>query len=488
MLNAIIRLALSHRLIVTGIAALTIVYGSLTLNQLPIDVFPDLTKPIVTIMTEGHGRAPEEVEVLITLPLENTLNGLAGLERIRSTSGIGLSVIYLEFSWNSDLYRSRQLVAERLQLVRGQLPKDAIPVMAPIASLMGQIQQIALSSKDEKLSPIQIRTLAEWSVRPRLLSIPGVAQVISIGGGLKQYQILISAKKLNRYQITVDQLDSALSKISQNTTGGFVDQGPQELLVRNIGAVSSIEDIEKTVIGLHFGKPVLIKDIAAVQIGARVKRGDGSYMGSPAVIMVIQKQPGADTVQVTKSVDEVIRQLSPSLPESLVINTNVFKQANFINAAINGITSKLKYGTVLVFLVLLVFLANLRMSLITLMAIPLSFFTTFIAFKFFGLSVNTMTLGGLAIAIGELVDDSIVDVENIHRRLKENAALSHPRHSLRVIYEASSEVRNSIFLATLIIALVFLPLFNLSGLEGRLFTPLAASYLCALLASLLISL
>lgn len=488
MLNAIIRFALTNRLIVTGLAALTIVYGSLTLKQLPIDVFPDLTKPMVTIMTEGHGRAPEEVETLITLPLENTLNGLPGLERIRSTSGIGLSVIYLEFSWESDLYRSRQLVAERLQLVRDQIPKDAKPVMAPIASLMGQIQQIALSTKDESLSPIQIRTLAEWSIRPRLMSIPGVAQIISIGGGLKQYQILISAEKLNRFQITIDQLDAAISKISQNTTGGFLDKGAQELLVRNIGAVSTLEDIEKTVVGLHFGKPILIEDIASVQVGARVKRGDGSYMGKPAVVMTIQKQPGADTVQVTEAIEEAIATLSPSLPGSLLINTNVFKQSNFINAAINGITSKLKYGTVLVFIVLLVFLASLRMSLITLLAIPLSFFVTFIVFQWFGLSVNTMTLGGLAIAIGELVDDSIVDVENIYRRLRENASLESPKHPLKVVFEASSEVRNSIVLATLIIALVFLPLFNLSGLEGRLFTPLATSYLSALFASLLVSL
>ncbi|UOF01904.1 efflux RND transporter permease subunit [Bdellovibrio reynosensis] len=488
MLNSIIRFALNHRLLVISFSALLIVYGAITLKSLPIDVFPDLTKPTITIMTEGHGRAPEEVETLITLPLENSLNGIPGLERVRSTSGIGLSVIYLEFGWKADLYRSRQLVAEKLQLAREYLPKDTQPVMAPIASLMGQIQQIAISTTNESISPIELRTLAEWTVRPRLMAIPGVAQVISIGGGLKQYQISISAEKLNQYQITLEQLDTSLEKISQNTTGGFLDKDRQELLVRNIGAVSSIEDIQQTVVGLHFGRPILVKDIAQVQEGARTKRGDGSYLGKPAVIMVVQKQPGADTVSVTRSVDQAIAEMKSGFPKDVLINTNVFKQSHFIENAISGIIGKLKFGTVLVFIVLLVFLANLRMSLITLTAIPLSFFITFIVFKIMGLSVNTMTLGGLAIAIGELVDDSIVDVENIYRRFRENKLLKNPKSVLKVVFEASSEVRNSIVLATVIIALVFLPLLNLTGLEGRLFTPLAISYLTALLASLLVSL
>lgn len=488
MLNLVIRAALRHRLFVLALVALVLVYGTVVLRALPIDVFPDLTKPTVTILTEGHGRAPEEIETLVTLPLESAVNGLPGLERVRSTSGIGLSVIYLEFGWDADLYRSRQLVAEKLQLAKERMPKDVQPVMAPIASLMGQIQQIALSTSDESVTPLELRTLAEWTIRPRLLAIPGVAQVISIGGGLKQYQILVSAEKMNARQITLEQLDSTLEKISQNTTGGFLDEGSQELLVRNIGALSSLDDVKKTVVGLHFGRPVFVEEIAEVREGARTKRGDGSYMGKPAVVMTIQKQPGADTVSITRAVDQAIIELQPSLAKGIVLNTDVFKQANFIEAAITGIIGKLQVGTVLVFLVLLIFLANLRMSLITLTAIPLSFFVTFIVFRLFGLSVNTMTLGGLAIAIGELVDDSIVDVENIHRRLKENGQLASPRSVIKVIYDASSEVRNSIVLATIIIALVFLPLFNLTGLEGRLFTPLAIAYLAALTASLLVSL
>ncbi len=488
MLNAFIRASLRHRLFVIALAALVIVYGAITLRSLTIDVFPDLTKPTVTIVTEGHGRAPEEVETLITLPIENAVNGLPGLERLRSTSGIGLSIIYLEFSWTTDLYRSRQLVAEKLQLARERMPTDAQPVMAPIASLMGQIQQIALSTESEEISPLELRTLAEWTIRPRLMSIPGVAQVISIGGGLKQYQILVSAEKMNSRQITIEQLDKTLEKISRNTTGGFLEKGAQELLVRNIGAVASIDDIRNTVVGLHFGRPVFVRDIAQVEEGPRTKRGDGSYQGKPAVIMTIQKQPGADTVAITRAVEAAIEDLKGGFPKGVVVNTDVFKQANFIEAAISGILGKLKFGTVLVFVVLLVFLANLRMSAVTLTAIPLSFFVTFIVFRHFGLTVNTMTLGGLAIAIGELVDDSIVDVENIHRRLVENARLRDRKSVLRVVFEASSEVRNSIVLATLIIALVFLPLFNLTGLEGRLFTPLAIAYLSALGASLLVSL
>lgn len=488
MLNAMIRASLRHRLFVLALGALVLIFGAITLDSLAVDVFPDLTKPTVTIVTEGHGRAPEEVETLITLPIENAVNGLPELERVRSTSGIGLSVVYLEFSWNSDLYRSRQLVAEKLQLAKERMPKDVQPIMAPVASIMGQIQQIALSTEDGSLSPIELRTIAEWVLRPRLMALPGVAQVISIGGGLKQYQILVSAEKMNTHQVTLEQLDSTLEKISQNTTGGFLDIGKQEMLIRNIGAVDSIADIRQTVVGLHFGRPVFVEDIAEVKEGARTKRGDGSYQGKPAVIMTIQKQPGADTVRLTRDIEQAITELKPTLPRGIIINTDVFKQANFIEAAISGITKKLTLGTILVFLVLLMFLANLRMSLITLTAIPLSFFVTFVVFKLFGLTVNTMTLGGLAIAIGELVDDSIVDVENIFRRLRENSKLRQPKSALRVVYEASSEVRNSIVLATMIIALVFLPLFNLTGLEGRLFTPLAVAYLSALGASLLVSL
>lgn len=492
MLNALIRFALNHRLLVVSLTAAMVVYGAIAVSKLSIDVFPDITKPTVNIMTEAHGMAPEEVETRVTLPIESYLNGLPGVERIRSQSGIGLSVIYVEFAWGTDIYRARQLVQEKLNLTKERLPKEIAPIMGPVGSLMGQIQQIAVTNiedgKGETLDPMELRSLADWVIRPRLMTIPGISQVIAIGGGVKQYQILISAEKLNRFQLSIEQIDSELAKISQNTTGGFLERETSEFLVRNIGVVRDLEDIKKTLVGLHFGRPVLVEDIAEVRIGARLKRGDGSYNGKPSVVMTIQKQPGADTVRITRDIQAALEELRPTLPKTVVVNPEVFKQASFIEASISGIVGKLQLGTVLVFVVLLIFLANLRMSVITLTAIPVSFLFTAIVFQLFGLTVNTMTLGGLAIAIGELVDDSIVDVENIYRRLRENATLAEPRSVLMVVYEASSEIRNSIVLATIIIALVFVPLFNLSGLEGRLFAPLGVAYLAALFASLLVSL
>ncbi len=488
MLDQLIRVALNRRLLTLTLALVLVILGTFSLSKLPVDVFPDLSKPTVTIITEAHGKAPEEVETLVTLPIEAQLNGLPGLTAIRSTSGVGLSIIYIQFEWGTDIFRSRQLVDEKLSLAKELLPEDAVPVMGPISSLMGQIQQIALFPENDEIDPMELRTTAEWIIRPRLLSIPGVAQVIPMGGGLKQYQILVSAEKISFRGITIEDLDHYLRKISQNTTGGYLDQGKDELLVRNIGAVSSIEDIKNTVVGLHFGTPILLSDIAEVKIAPALKRGDSSYNGRPSVVMVIQKQPGTDTVKITNAIEKAIEDIKASLPPGVGISTDVFKQSNFIEASIRGIKGKLVLGIFLVFVVLFVFLANIRMSLITLTAIPLSFLITFIVFKIFGLSINTMTLGGLAIAIGELVDDSIVDVENIFRRLRENALLATPKRALRVIFEASSEVRNSIVTATFIICLVFIPLLNLTGLEGRLFTPLAISYLTALLASLVVSL
>ena len=488
MLNSIIRFSLNHRLVVVAFTAFLTVYGSLSLLNLPIDVFPDITKPTVTIMTESHGMAPEEVELRVTYLIESFLNGLPQVERIRSQSGIGLSVIYVEFEWGTDIYRNRQLVQEKLNLSKEKLPKDISPIMAPVGSLMGQIQQIAVSSENNEISPMDLRSLAEWVIRPRLMTIPGVAQVISIGGGLKQYQILVSAEKINRYQLSIDDVDRELKQISQNTTGGFLEKSGQEFLVRNIGVVNGVEDIKKTLVGLHFGKPVLISDIAEVKEAARLKRGDGSFNGKPSVVLTIQKQPGADTVKISRAVEKAIAEIQPTLPKGLIVNPNVFKQSNFIETSIDGIFGKLQSGTLLVFVVLFIFLANLRMSAITLTAIPVSFLFTAIIFKIFGLTVNTMTLGGLAIAIGELVDDSIVDVENVFRRMRENKLLEKPKSLLKVVFDASSEVRNSIVLATVIIALVFIPLFNLTGLEGRLFAPLGIAYLTALLASLVVSL
>lgn len=490
MLDRLIRLSLTHRLYVVLVATILLIYGALTFRELPIDVFPDVTKPTVTIMTEAHGMAPEEVETRVTMPLEMNLNGLPGLDRLRSQSGIGLSVVVVEFEWGTDIYRARQLVQEKLNLAQGRLPRDVTPTLGPVGSLMGQIQQIALYAKDpaKPVDPLVLRDIAEWQLRPRLMMIPGIAQVISIGGGLKQYQIRVSAEKMSRLQLTLDEVDRTLRTLSQNTTGGFIEKEGQEVLVRNIGVVESLDDIRETLVGMHFGRPVTVGDIADVQVAPRLKRGDGSFNGQASVVLTVQKQPGADTVHITREVEKAIQELGPSLPANIEVNPRIFRQADFIETSIRGIQGKLKIGSVLVFVILLVFLANLRLSLITLTAIPLSFVVTAIVFQFLGLSVNTMTLGGLAIAIGELVDDAIVDAENVFRRLRENARLAVPRPRLTVIFEASSEVRNSIVLATVIVGLVFLPLLALTGLEGRLFTPLAIAYLTALAASLVVSL
>lgn len=488
MLDRIIRFSLTHRLFVISLGILITAYGLFVVSQMPVDVFPDLNRPTVNIMTEAPGMAPEEVETLVTIPLETFLNGLPGVERVRSSTGIGLSVIYVEFAWNTDIYKNRQLVAEKLQLAKEKIPKGITPIMGPIASIMGEIQLIGLSSENEKMSPLELRTFADWVVRPRLSSIPGVAQVISIGGGVKQFQILLSADKIQKNQLALKDIEDALSKISLNTTGGYLDLNKKEYLIRNIGTVKSEADILNSVVGLHLGQPVYVKDIAEVKTAAQIKRGDGSVNGKPAVILSVQKQPGTNTVELTKSIDAALTELEKNLPAGATFHKDLFKQSHFIEASIHNVTEALRDGTILVFIVLFIFLMSVRTTVITLTAIPLSFLMTAIIFHFFGLSVNTMTLGGLAIAIGELVDDAIVDVENVFRRLKENRTLAKPLPLLQVIYNASSEVRNSIVFATIIVVLVFLPLFYLSGIEGKLFIPLGLAYIISLIASLFVSL
>lgn len=488
MLDRIIRFSLTHRLLVLSLGVVITVYGLWIVPQMPVDVFPDLNRPTVNIMTEAPGMAPEEVETLVTLPLETTLNGLPGVERVRSSTGIGLSVIYVEFNWDTEIYRNRQLVAEKLQLAKEKLPQGVTPVMGPIASIMGEIQLLGLSSPQGEVSPLELRTFADWIVRPRLLAIPGVAQVIAIGGGVKQFQILLSAERIQKNQLALRDIEEALSKISLNTTGGYIDLDQKEFLIRNIGTIKSEEDILNSVVGVHLGRPVYVRDIAEVKIGAQTKRGDGSVGGKPAVILSIQKQPGANTIDLTHKIEEALAEIEKTLPKGAIFHKDLFKQAHFIEAAVSNVKEALRDGTFLVFLVLLIFLMNMRTTAITLTAIPLSFLVTAIVFHFFGLSVNTMTLGGLAVAIGELVDDAIVDVENVFRRLRENRTLTNPLPTLQVVYNASSEVRNSIVFATIIVVLVFLPLFYMSGIEGRLFIPLGLAYIISLVASLFVSL
>ncbi len=488
MLNAIIKWSLQNRLIVVAFAALLLVWGTYVALNLPVDVLPDLNKPTITILTEAGGLAPEEVETLVSFPIETAMNGVPGVSRVRSQSGIGLSVIYVEFDWGTDVYRNRQLVTEKLQQAGESLPPGVAPTLAPISSIMGEIMLVSVQSKLGKTNPLDVRTLADWTIRPRLLTIAGVAQVINIGGGVKQYQVLVTPEKLKQFGVTVEQVTAALEKSNSNSTGGFVDAQSQEYLVRNLGRFYSVDELKNTVVAYRNNTAVKVGDVANVEFGARIKRGDAGSNGKPAVIMSIQKQPGASTLKLTQKVDDALKELQASLPEDVEINANLFRQANFIDSSISNVEEALRDGGILVVIVLFLFLLNFRTTFITLTAIPLSFVVTFLIFKAFDISINTMTLGGMAVAIGELVDDAIVDIENIFRRLRENRKAETPRPALEVIYHASLEIRSSIVFATIIVALVFIPLFALSGVEGRLLAPLGLAYITALIASLFVSL
>ena len=488
MFDKIIAFSLKNRLFVLAVAALILVYGGWVIVNLPVDVFPDLNRPTINIMTEAGGLAPEEVEVLVTLPIEVAVNGTPGLERVRSSSGVGLSVIYLEFDWGTDIYRNRQLVAEKLALVKEQLPKNVTPMMGPISSIMGEFQLVGLTSEDPSVGPMDLRTIADWVLRPRLLSIPGIAQVIPMGGQVKQYQILLSSNALRDRNVSLEEVQHNLSHLSQNTTGGFINFSNKEFMIQNVGRVKNLEEVEESVVGSTLGRPVKAKEVATVKLGPRIKRGDASINAAPAVILSVQKQPGASTIELTHTIAKSLDEIQSSLPKGVKINRQLFKQADFIEHAVHNVQEALRDGAILVTVVLFLFLLNFRTTAITLTAIPLSFVLTAIVFKWFGLNINTMTLGGLAVAIGELVDDAIVDVENVFRRLRENQQNPEPRSSFRVIYEASSEVRNSIVFATIIVVLVFIPLFSLGGLEGRFFAPLGVGYVVSLIASLVVSL
>jgi CzcA family heavy metal efflux pump len=486
--DAIIKLSLRHRALVLIFGAVTVLWGAWIMVNLPIDVFPDLNRPTVTILTEAGGLAPEEVETLVTLPIEVSVNGTPGLTRLRSSSGVGLSVIWLEFEWGTDIYRNRQLVAEKLSLVQDRLPKDVRPVMGPISSIMGEIQLIGLTSTNPQVGPMQLRTMADWTIRPRLLSIGGIAQVIPIGGGVRQFQILLSSEKLRTRNLGLNDVQHNLNHLSENTTGGFIDGGNQEFLIRNLGRVEGLQDIKTSVIGTFMGNAVQVNEVAQVIEGPKVKRGDASVNAAPAVILAVQKQPGTSTTELTKTIADTLDQIQSSLPSGVEINAHLFKQAEFIEHSIENVKEALRDGAILVTVIIFMFLLNLRATLITLLALPLSFAVTAIAFQYLGIQINTMTLGGLAIAVGLLVDDAIVDVENVFRRLRENFSSAQPQPALRAIFLASSEIRNSIVFATAIVVLVFLPLFWMGGLEGRFFTPLGVAFVISLSASLLVSL
>jgi CzcA family heavy metal efflux pump len=497
-LNAVIRFSLCNRLLVIAIAVFLVIYGGWQASRLPIDVFPDLNRPRVTIMTEAPGMAPEEVETLITFPLETALNGATGVEDVRSSSGIGLSVVYVEFGWGTDIYNDRQVVNERMATVQSQLPEGAKPQLAPISSIMGQIQVIGMYSQGGKTQPMELRTLADWVVRQRLLTIKGVSQVIVMGGQRKQFQVLVDPHELVRYGVTLEQVEQALAESNQNAAGGYLDQqGPNEFLVRSLGRIRSVDELADVVVTQREGQSVTLAQVARIVEGPQVKRGDsaafsresgGEFDGGPAVVLTINKQPAADTREVTNKVQAALEEISASLPADVRILPDLYEQKTFIDLAIENVMEALRDGGILVVIILILFLMNIRTTFITLTAIPLSIVMTALVFAWFGLSINTMTLGGLAVAIGELVDDAIVDVENIFRRLRENRHSPLPKHPLQIVFQASTEVRSSIVFSTMIVVLVFVPLFALSGMEGQLFRPLGVAYIVSILASLVVSL
>ncbi|MFZ9935533.1 MAG: efflux RND transporter permease subunit [Luteolibacter sp.] len=487
MLNHLIRWSLRNRAIILLASLLVLVLGFKTGRELPVEVLPDLTKPTVTILTEAPGLAPEEVETLVTQPIEYALMGVNGLTRLRSTSDIALSLTFVEFEWGTDIYLARQFVQERLQVARESLPEGVQPYLTPVTSLMGEVLLIGVRSTDGKTAPMDVRTVADWQVRMRLQAIPGVAEVLNMGGGVKQAQVQPDPWRMQANGVTIEELEQAVREAATNTTGGFIESGPQEVMVRNLAMSVDLDDIAKTIIKMSNGRPVAISDVAKVVWDTEPMRGDAAVNGEPGVIMSVVKSPGFDTIDLTEKIEAAIAELSPSLPEG-VEATVLFRQRDFIDSAVGNLKKAIVEGAVMVTLVLLLFLMSLRTTFITLMAMPLSFAVTLLTFRWFDLSVNSMTLGGLAVAIGMVVDDAIVDVENVFRRLRENARLKEPLPKLEVIALASGEVRNSILYATILIVLVFVPLLGLTGVEGKLFAPIAIATIISMSASFVVSL
>ena len=486
MFTFLVTQSLRNRVLVLVLAVVLMGYGAFTAMRLPVDVFPDLNRPTVTIMTEAEGLAPPEVEQLVSYPIETQMNGLPGVDRVRSVSGVGLSIIYVEFDWGTDIYRNRQQIAEKLTLVAAQLPEGVVPQMGPISSIMGQVMLVAMTAP-EGVSPMELREAADFIVRPRLLTISGVAQVIPIGGEVRQFRVAPNMAALRALGVTLAEVEAAITSFGANTGGGFTDQYAREFLIRNIGSTLSLEDLRKVVVQSDGRRSILLHQVADVGFGARLKRGEAGYMGESAVIISVEKQPDVDTVQLTRDVEAALAEITATLPDGIRADEVLFRQADFIETSVKNVQTVLLEAVVVVAIVLFAFLLNVRTTLISLTAIPVSILVTAIVFKMLGLSINTMTLGGLAIAIGELVDDAVVDVENIFRRLRENREAGNPRSTFDVVVSASQEVRSGIVYATMIIVLVFVPLFALSGIEGRLFAPLGQAYIISILVSLVVS-
>jgi CzcA family heavy metal efflux pump len=489
MLDSLIRWSLRNRAVVIFMTAALLIWGGYSIRDTPLDVLPDLTAPTVTILVEARGMAPTEMEALVTFPIESAINGAPGVRRVRSATAVGVAVIWVEFDWGQEIHRARQTVNEKLSLVSAALPSNVDkPYLAPISSIMGEILFVTLES--DRHSGMELRTVADTVLRRRILAVPGVAQVVPTGGEQKQYQVLISPERLRQYSVSLNDVEAALRQGSQNSSAGFRVAGGQEYLIQGIGRASSEEAIGSIAVASRDAKPVFVRDVAQVRVGPALKRGEGSHNAEPAVVLGIQKQPGANTLELTRRLDATLDEIQRTLPSGMRIDKQVFRQADFIERSLENLTKALRDGALLVVIVVVFFLMNFRAAIITLLAIPVSVLTAVLTMNWFGYTINSMTLGGLAIAIGELVDDAIIDVENVMRRLRENALKPDEEKlpALEVIYRASVEIRSSVVFATLIVVLVFLPLFALSSVEGRLLTPLAFAYIVSLTASLAVAL
>lgn len=498
-MNRLIRWSIDHRVLVMVVSVVLTIVGVVVARDMPVDVFPDLTAPTVTVVTEAHGLAPEEVETLVTFPIETAMNGSSGVRRVRSASGVGISIVWVEFDWSVPPWQARQTVNEKLQLASSQLPADIPPPqVAPTSSVMGEILFLAIAYDEQHRATdaatmqeqrLTARTVADHVVRRRLLSVPGVSQVIPIGGDVRQARVMVRPSSLVAFGLTFDDVATALSTTGQNASGGFVQDGQQELLVRAIGRAPDLQALAATVVAVRGGQPITVGQLADVGMGPKVRRGEGSINGAPAVVIAVMKQPTANTLTLTAEVDRVLDGIRSTLPKGLVIHSELFRQERFITAAVKNVVVALRDGAILVAVIILLFLANGRATLISLAALPVSLVAAVLALKGLGTTLNTMTIGGLTIAIGSLVDDAIIDVENVLRRLREERAKPEgerrPLHD--VVYDASVEVRRSIVCATGIIVVVFLPLFFLSGLEGRMLQPLGFAFIVALLASLVVA-
>ncbi|MSR07257.1 MAG: efflux RND transporter permease subunit [Gemmatimonadetes bacterium] len=487
MLNRLIAWSLANRVLVLAAAVLALLTGAWTASRMPVDVFPDLTAPTVTVLTEAHGMAPEEVEALVSFPIETGVNGATGVRRVRSSTSQGISVVWVEFDWGMEIFRARQIVSEKLQTVASALPPGvSAPLLAPVSSVMGEIMMIGLTGPQ---TPMELRTVADWTIRRRLLAVTGVAQVIPIGGDVKQYHVLADPARMQATGVTLEEVLRAARGSNENASGGvYMDRG-QEFVIRGIGRIQGADDIANTVVAVKRGTPVLLGHVADVQVGPAPKYGDGSVNAKPGVVLAVQKQPGANTLDLTRRIETELADMQRTLPPGMTIHSQLFRQSDFISIAIHNVIVALRDGAIFVVVILFLFLWNVRATVISILAIPLSIVVAIFAMQLLGVTINTMTLGGMAIAIGALVDDAIIYVENAFRRLKENHHLPAERRRppLAVIYHAASEIRASIVNATFIIIVVFLPLFFLGGVEGRLLRPLGFAYVVSILASLLVA-